>query len=194
VYREAGTIEFVARSLLSQTRRLLLKGLHLVGSRTVVVIGLLLACWTGLGAARNLWFALSGTLAEGVVVRQIEELSADWRNPVPAPPGARAEGMELTAAERLFRAVVSFKHGGRSFDVLANARATVQLYPTGSMVRVLFPRGHPERARLRPELPDAWFQAGLLLAATVVGAGSARLWWHLVRRRIGRQRIVRPTE
>ena len=168
--------------------------MHLVGSRTVVVVGLLLACWTGYGTARNLWLAFSGQLAEGVVVRQMEEFAADWRTTDPTPLGTRASGVDLVPADRLYRAVVRFTEGGRDFDVLANVRAKVHVYPLGSKVDVVFPPGQPGGARLRPELPDAWFQAGLLFAATVLGAGSARLWWHLIRRRVGRRRVVNPSE
>jgi hypothetical protein len=168
--------------------------MHLVGSRTVVIVGLLLACWTGYGAARNLWLAFSGRLAEGVVIRQVEEFSADWNAQLPGPLGTQAAGVDLAAADRLYRAVVRFKEGGRDFDVLANVRAKMHIYPLGSKVDVVFPPGQPGRARLRPELPDGWFQAGLLFAATVLGAGSGRLWWHLVRRRMMRRRVVKPSE
>ena len=44
----------------------------------------------------------------------------------------------------------------------ANARAVVHLYPLGTKVSVVYPPGKPERARLEPELPDFWVQAGLL--------------------------------
>jgi hypothetical protein len=191
VYREAGTIEPVTRSFFDEGRRLVLRGMHLLGTRTAIVLGLLLAIGTGVGAARNLWLSFAGTLAEGVVVRQMEELSADWREQVALPMGARAPGIQTAAARRLYRAVVSFKDGGKSFDVLADVRATVQLYPLGSKVDVVFPRGQPNRARLRPELPDFWTQAGLLLIATVLGAGTGYSWWKLARRRAARRRVVK---
>jgi len=168
--------------------------MHLVGSRTLVILGLLLALWTGYGAARNLWLTFSGKLAEGVVVQQLEEFSADWNNQLAGPLGTQAAGVDLAAAERLYRAVVRFKENGRDFDVLANVRAKVHIYPLGSKVDVVFPPGQPGRARLRSELPDSWLQAGLLFAATVLGAGSGRLWWHLVRRRMMRRRVVKPSE
>lgn len=169
--------------------------MHLLGTRTAVVLGLLFAIGTGISAARNLWFSLSGTIVEGVVVRQVEEFAVDWRDQASVPVAARAEGIQTAAAARLYRAVVSFKDGGRSFDVPAALRGTVQLYPLGSKVDVIFPPGRPNRARLRPELPDFWTQAGLLFMATVLGAGSGYSWWKLIRRRAAqraaRRRVVK---
>jgi hypothetical protein len=180
----------VARAFLREGRRLILRGLHLLASRTAVMIGLLLAIVTGGGAARNLWLWRTGATAEGVVVRQLEELSVDWRDELPGPLGARESGIRTAAAERVYRAVVDFQAGGKSYEVVANARATVHLYPLGSKVVVVFPPGQPERARLQPELPDVWVQAGLLFVATMVGAGSGHAWWKLVLRRAARRRVV----
>jgi len=157
------------------------------------VLGLLLAIATGAGAARNLWLWFSGTTAEGVVVRQMEELSVDWRDNLPGPLSTSRPGIRTAAAERVYRAVVDFQSGGKSFEVIAGARATVHLYPLGSKVEVVFPPGKPERARLRPELPDFWVQAGLLFVATVVGAGSGYTWWKLAIRRAARRRVVKET-
>ena len=193
MYREADTIVRVSRTLLSRATRLLLSAMHLVGSRTVVLAGLLLAVWTGYGAGRNLWFSLNGTVATGVVTRQIEEFSADWEDGQPAPVGAEVAGIDLAAAERRYRAVVQFSDGGRAFDVVSELRGPAQVYATGSNVQVVYPPGRPERARLRPELPDGWMQSGLLLAATMLGAGSARLWWRLAQRRARRRRVVTPS-
>jgi hypothetical protein len=190
VYREAGTIDLVTRSFFDEGRRLLLRGMHLLGTRTVIVLALLLAIGTGVGAARNLWL-FSGTIAEGVVVRQKEELSADWRERAALPMGARDPGIQTAAATRLYRAVVTFKDGDKSFDVLSGLRGTVHIYPMGSKVDVVFPPGQPNRARLRPELPDFWTQAGLLLIATVLGAGTAHSWWMLARRRWAQRRVVK---
>jgi hypothetical protein len=181
----------VTRSFFEEGRRLVLRGMHLLGTRTAIVLALLLAIGTGVGAARNLWLSFSGTIAEGVVVRQMEELSADWREQAALPMGARAPGIQTAAATRLYRAVVTFKDGNRSFEVLADVRATVHIYPLGSKVDVVFPRGQPNRARLRPELPDFWTQAGLLFIATVLGAGTAHSWWKLARRRAARRRVVK---
>jgi hypothetical protein len=181
----------VAGSFFSEGRRLLLSGIHLLITRTVIVLGLLLATGTGVGAARNLWFSFSGTVAEGVVVRQIEELSVDWRDQVPGPLGARARGVQTAAATRLYRAVVNFKDGAGSFDVLSDLSAPVHIYPIGSKVDVVFPRGRPNRARLRPELPDFWTQAGLLFIATLLGAGTGHSWWKLARSRWVRRRVVK---
>jgi hypothetical protein len=191
VYREAGTIELVTRSFFDEGRRLLLRGMHLLGTRTAIVLALLLAIGTGVGAARNLWLSFSGTIAEGVVVRQMQELSADWREQVALPSGARDPGIQTAAATRLYRAVVTFKDGDRSFDVLSGLRGTVHIYPMASKVDVVFPPGQPNRARLRPELPDFWTQAGLLLIATMLGAGTAHSWWTLARRRAAQRRVVK---
>lgn len=168
--------------------------MHLVGTRTIVLAGLLLAIWTGYGAVGNLWFSLNGTVATGVVTRQIEEFSADWTKGQLPSVGADAAGIDLAAAERRYRAVVQFAEGGRTFDVLSELRGPAPVYPTGSSVQVVYPPGLPERAGLRPELPDGWMQSGLLLAATMLGAGSARLWWRLARRRARRRRVVTPDE
>ena len=137
--------------------------MHLLGSRTLVALGLLLAVLTGAGAVRNLWLWRTGATVQGVVVRQMEELAADWTGELPGPLGARQSGIQTAAATRVYRAVVEFQAGGASYEVIAGARATVHLYPLGSKVDVVFPPGRPERARLRPELPDIWVQAGLLL-------------------------------
>jgi hypothetical protein len=184
----------VARAFLSEGRRLILRGLHLLGSRTVVMLGLLLAMVTGTSAARNLWLSINGTTAEGVVVRQIEELSVDWHNRLPGPLGTSQSGIQTAAAERVFRAVVDFQAGDESYQVIAGAASTVHLYPLGSKIEVVFPRGRPERARLRPELPDFWVQAGLLLVATLVGAGSGYTWWKLALSRVARRRVVKAAE
>jgi len=191
VYPEAGTIGLVARGFFSEGRRLFLRGLHLLASRTVVVLCLLLATTAAVSAARNLWVVFSGTVAEGIVVRQVEELGVDWQKQAPGAVGSPGVGIQTAAARRLYRAVVSFKDGGKSFEVLAGVRATVQMYPLGSKVDVVFPRGQPNRARLRPELPDFWTQAGLLFIATVLGAGTGYSWWKLARRRWARRRVVK---
>ena len=156
------------------------------------MLGLLLAMVTGTGAARNLWLYLPGTAsAEGVVARQLEELSVDWRDDLPGPLGTRQSGIQTAAAKRVYRAVVEFQAGETTHEVVANARATLHLYPLGSKVDVVFPPGRPERARLKPELPDFWAQAGILFAATLVGAGSGYTWWKLAVRRARRRRVVK---
>ena len=156
------------------------------------MLGLTLAIVTGTSAARNLWFSFSGATADGVVVRQLEELTVGSERELPAPLGRAGSGIQTVAAERVYRAVVGFQADGRSYEVVASARATVHLYPLGSKVEVVFPPGKPERARLAPELPDSWVQAGLLLLASVVGAGSGYTWWKLVKRRAARRRVVKP--
>ncbi len=128
VYREADTIVAVPRSVLSRATRLLLSAMHLVGSRTIVIAGLLLAVWTGYGAVRNLWFSLNGTEVTGVVTRQIEEFSADWKGGPPAPVGAEVAGIDLASASRQYRAVVQFGDGGRMFDVVSELRGPARVY------------------------------------------------------------------
>jgi hypothetical protein len=155
------------------------------------MLGLLVAVMSGTGAARNLWFSFSGATTSGVVVRQREELSVNWRDELPGPLGKARSGIQMAAAERVYRAVVDFEADGKSYEVVAAARAPVHLYPLGSKVEVVYPPGRPERARLRPELPDFWVQAGLLFIATMVGAGSGYLWWTLAVRRAGRRRVVK---
>jgi hypothetical protein len=191
VYRGAGTIEAVAREFLREGRRLALRAIHVLGSRTVVMLGLALAIVTGSAAAKDLWLSFGAT-AEGVVVRQLEELSVDWREELPGPLARNRTGIQTAPAKRVYRAVVDFMADGKAYEVVANARASVQLYPLGSKVDVVFPPGKPERARLRPELPDFWVQAGLLFIATLVGAGSGYTWWKLALRRVARRRVVKP--
>ena len=181
----------MAGAFLREGRRLILRGLHLLGSRTVVGLGLILAVMTGTGAARNLWMAFTGTRVEGVVVRQIEELAADWREGERGAAPFSQAGIQTAAAQRVYRAAVAFQDGGRAYEVTANARAVVHLYPLGTKVYVVYPPGKPERARLEPELPDLWVQAGLLFVATVVGAGSGYTWWKLALRRRARRRVVK---
>jgi hypothetical protein len=166
--------------------------MHLLGSRTVVMLGLALAIVTGTGAARNLWLSFTGITAEGVVVRQLEELAVDWRDALSGPLARSQTGIQTAPARRVYRAVVDFKAGEKSYEVIATARATVHLYPLGSKVDVVFPPGRPERARLKPELPDFWGQAGLLFVASLVGAGSGYTWWKLATMRAARRRVVNP--
>ena len=181
----------MAGAFLHEGRRLVLRGLHLLGSRTVIGAGLVLAVMTGTGAARNLWMAFTYDRIDGVVVRQVEELAANWSGADPgAVPSGRA-GIQTAAAQRVYRAVVAFQDGSRGYEVMASARAVNHLYPLGTKVEVVYPPGKPERARLGPELPDFWVQAGLLLVATLVGAGSGYTWWQLALRRRSRRRVVK---
>lgn len=191
MYRGPGTIGGVAGAFLREGRRLALRGLHLLGSRTVVVLGLLLAVMTGTGAARNLWTAFTCHRVDGVVVRQVEELAADWSGAGGAAVAPSQAALQTAAAQRVYRAVVAFQDGSRAYEVMANARAVIHLYPLGTKVEVAYPTGKPERARLGPELPDVWVQAGLLFVATVVGAGSGYTWWKLALRRRARRRVVK---
>ncbi|MCX6551281.1 MAG: hypothetical protein NTY02_09820 [Acidobacteria bacterium] len=141
----------VPRAFFREGRRLLVRAMHVLGSRTLFVV------------------------------------SADWTDPGAAVPGAP---IQTAAATRLYRAVVAFQDGGRGFEVLARMRSTVQIYPTGTKVDVVYPRGQPGRAQLRPELADFWSQASVLLMATILGAGTAYGWWTSTRRRAARRRRV----
>ena len=95
------------------------------------MLGLLLAIVTGTGAARNLWLSFTGTTAEGVVVRQMEELSVDWRDELPGPLGSSQTGIHTAPAQRVYRAVVDFQAGGTSYEVIANTRSTGTPLPAG---------------------------------------------------------------
>ena len=151
-----------------------------VGLRIVLLGCLLVSATTVMSAWRNLWFAFSGVTVEGLVVRQAEELAADWDDP---PAGKRTSGVQMAPARRLYRAIIEFRDGGRTYLTTAQARSPVHVYPLGSHVDVLYARGRPVGARLLPELPDFWTQAGYLLIGTMLGAGAVHWWWKLARRR-----------
>jgi hypothetical protein len=184
----------VARSFFREGQRLLVRAIHLLGSRTVFFVCLLLALTTAFGAVRELWFSRTGLVVEGVVVREVEELTADWTAPTPSSASAAASpGVQTAAATRVYRAVVRFRDKGRPFDwheVPAQLTSTARLYPVGTKVDVLYPAGAPGLAKLRPELPDIWSQAGLLLMATVLGSGTLYGWWKSARKRAARRRRV----
>ena len=151
-----------------------------VGLRIVLLGCLLVSATTAIGAWRNLWFAFSGITAEGLVVRQAEELVADWEDPAAGKP---ASGVQMAPARRLFRAIVEFKDGDQTYSIGAQARGPVHIYPLASHVDVIYPRGRPGSAKLKPELPDFWTQAGYLLIGTMLGAGAVYWWWKLIGRR-----------
>ena len=151
-----------------------------IGTRVVVVACVFVSATTVIGSWRNLWFELSGKVVEGVVVRQAEELVADWNDPTVA---GRPSGVRTTAATRLFSAIVEFKDGDRQYQIEARSRTSVQIYGIGSKVDVVFPPGRPHRAQLRPELPDFWTESGLMLVGTLLGVGAAYWWWKHIRRR-----------
>lgn len=179
------------RTFFAEGRRLFVRAMHLLGSRTVFFVCLLLAITTALSTARTLWFSFSGIVAQGLVVREVEELTADWSVPAAtATPASAGAAVQTAPAARVYRAVVRFQDGNAFHEVLAELRSTARLYPLGSKVDVVYPRGAPERARLRPELPDFWSQAGVLLMATVLGAGTAYGWWRSARKRAVRRRRV----
>lgn len=141
-------------------------------------------------AWRTLWFAASGAVVEGVVIRQQEVLEGQWTEGADRAPGG---GPALGSARRLLRAVVEFKDGERVHLLEARTASPVELYPVGSKVPVVYPPGHPERAQLRPELPDMWLQAGWLLVGTFL-VGWAIYWWWLTARRPRRVRVVKAPE
>jgi len=151
-----------------------------VGLRIVLVGCLLVSATTVMGAWRNLWFTFNGVTVEGLVVRQAEELAADWAD---SSVGKRTSGVQMAPARRLYRAIVEFKDGENTYLIAAQARGQVDVYPVGARVDVVYARGRPDGAKLRPELPDFWTQAGYLLMGTILGAGAVYWWWKLIRRR-----------
>ena len=161
--------------------------MHLLGSRTVFFVCLLLSITTAVSTARTLWFSMTGQVVEGLVVREVEELTADFAAPEPGTPHP---AVQTAAAARLYRAIGRFQDSGRSFEVPAQLRSTARRYPVGTKVDVVYPSGEPGRAKLRLELPDFWSQAGLLLMATVLGAGALFGWWRSARSRAARRRRV----
>ena len=187
---QAGTINSVARLFWREGRRLVARILGVLGTRFVIAVCLLLAVSTAINAWRNLWFTARGVAVEGVVVRQEEALLADWRS----PESTRADGLRMTSAQRVFQAVVEFKLGERTYEVLSKQRGQVHVYPLGSKQAVVVPVGRPADACIRAELPDFWTQTGLLLMGTVMGAGTVRWWWSMARRpRRFRRRPQRST-
>jgi hypothetical protein len=159
-------------------RRLVLRLLGVLGTRVLIAVCLLLAVSTAVNSLRILWFDARGVVIDGIVVRQEEELLADWRG----ADDARARGLRMTSAQRVFRAVVEFKLGERTYEVLSQQRGPQQVYPLGSKAAIVVPIGRPADARIRAELPDFWTQAGLLLMSTVIGAATVRWWWSMARR------------
>jgi hypothetical protein len=177
---DAVTIETVADQMRGFARRMGMGCLVAVGLRILLLGCLLVSVATVMIAWRHLWFAFNGVTVEGLVVRQAEELAADWDDP---SAGKRISGVQMAPARRLYRAIVEFGSGERSYSIEAQARGPADLYPVGSRVDVVYARGRPDGARLKPELPDFWTQAGYLLMGTVLGAGAVYWWWKLLRRR-----------
>ena len=180
MYPDAVTIEAVTDSTHSGSRKVGLGCLAAVGLRLVLVACLLASVTTVLGAWRNLSFALRSVTVEGRVVRQVEELTADWNAPSAAKP---AGPVQLAPARRLLRAIVEFPVGGKAYSVAAQARGPVEIYPLGSRIDVAYVPGRPADAKLKPELPDSWAQSLYLLMGTVLGSGAVYWWWKLIRRR-----------
>ncbi|MEI6667780.1 MAG: hypothetical protein WCP29_06465 [Acidobacteriota bacterium] len=143
---------------------------------------LLVSATTVIGAWRHLWFRLSGVTVEALVVRQAEELVADWNEPGAARPPAGA-AVQMAPARRLYRTIVEFKEDGQSYLIQAQTLSASHLYPLRSHVDVVYAPGRPASARLRPELPDFWLQAGYLLLGTILGAAAVYWWWKLLVRR-----------
>ena len=147
----------VARAFFREGRRLFVRAMHLLGSRTVFFLGLLLAITTG-GRRR----------AEAVVVAHRHDRrgrggarggGTDGRLAAPTAraAGARQPGIQTAAAERVYRGRGATS---RPAAVVRGARrncaGTARLYPLGTKVDVVFPPGKPGGRRLRPELPDFW--------------------------------------
>lgn len=185
----------MSRLFLREGRWLLTRLIGVSGTRLVIAVCILLAASTAIGAARNIWFAVHGIAVDGVVVRQMEGLVADWRQ---AGTTGRS-GPQMVSARRVYQAVVAYAHGGLTYEVTSIRRGPVHTYPLGSKQAVVFPPGRPGEGRIRAELPDFWTQAGLLLMGTIVGAATARWWWSMARRRPrfrrrpGSRRGLRPT-
>jgi len=163
--------------------------LKAIGLRLVLLYFLYVSVTIVTGAWGQLRFAMTGMVAEGLVVRQAEELVA-------ATPPARAgsaaatspgtagrPGVQLVEAQKLYRAIVEFRDGDRTYAVTSAERAPVHLYALASHVEVIYPPGRPQTARLRPELPSVYLQAGMLFLGTLFGAASLYWWWKLFRRR-----------
>ncbi len=144
-------------------------------ARVILVAGLVLSAVVIVTAGRSLRLTFGAKLAEGVVVRQREELKMTSVAAMQRTPGAP----EIITATRLYRAVVAFRDGGRAYEVTSRDASPVQVYPIGTKPDVAFPPGHPERARLRAELPSFWLQSGLLLVGVLIGAGAVWSWWRL---------------
>lgn len=180
----------VATVFLREGRRLVLRLFGVLGTRAVIAVCLFVAVSVSVGAWRHLWTAARASAADGTVIRQIETLSVDWDSARPGPTA----GVQMAPASRTFRAVVGFTAGGKTYEVTSARQSAVQLYPTGSSVRVAYPNDHPERAWIQAEAPDAWAQAGLLLMGTIVAAGAVQWWWWLAKRRPRFRRRARATE
>lgn len=173
----------------SRVRRMGLGWLTAIGLRAALLWFLYISVTTVTGAWGPLRFAMSGVEVEGLVVRQAEELVADasprqagGAGNQAAPAGARG-AVQLVQAQKLYRAIVEFRHGDRTYQVASAERGPVHLYALGSHVRLIYPAGRPEAARLKPELPSFYVQAGFLLLGTLLGAASLYWWWKLFRRR-----------
>lgn len=175
---------------LREGRRLVLRLFGVLGTRAAIAVCLFVAVSVSAGAWRNLWTTGRAIAVDGTVIRQIEALSVDWESARPGPTA----GVQTAQATRTFRAIVGFTVGGKTYEVTSAQRSAVQLYPTGSAVRVAYPGGQPERAWIHAEAPDACAQAGLLLMGTVVAAGAVQWWWWLAKRRPRFRRRARVTE
>jgi hypothetical protein len=178
----------VPRAFLREGWHLLGHAIHLLWSRALIFLALLLAMSVGFPAARHVWFAVSGAVAEGRIVLEVEELGADWKQP---SAGSAAAGIVTAPAQRFYRPVAEFTVDRRLYSVRSARRSTAHLYEMGSKVDVIYPPGAPNRAVLRPDLADFWTQAGILLMATVLAAGTVYAWWHGWRGRLARRRRER---
>jgi len=161
-----------------------------IGLRIVFLWFLYVAVILVADSWRQLQYTVGGVVADGVVVRQIEEVVTVEAVPAQAPkdgPGKPAQpakpGFEVVSAHRYFRAMVEFIDRDRSYRIGSEARGETPVYPTGSHVDVAYPRNRPADAKLRAELPNVWAQAGFLLMGTVLGAAALYWWWKLLRRR-----------
>ncbi len=147
-----------------------------LSARIVLGFGLLLSGYALVIAAPAVRLTYGATIASGVVTRQIES----YRTGAPAPGVTQVErGPRVVSVIRIYRAVVSFQFGGKSYDVQSRIASDTPAYSTLSTVDVAFPRNRPDLARIRAEVPGFWEGAGLLLVGITIGAGAVRWWWRL---------------
>jgi hypothetical protein len=178
-------------SLVRRLGRVGLGWVKAIGLRVVLLYLLYVSVTIVAAAWGQLRFTITGIVTEGLVVRQAEELVAD------AGPAGPADGkdngiagrfaVQLVKARKLYRAIVEFRDGERTYATASAELAPVHLYALASHVDVIYPRGRPQDARLKPELSSVYAQAWLLLLGTLVGSGAAYWWWKLFgpRRRTG---------
>ena len=145
----------------------------------------------GAGAVRNLWLWRTGATVQGVVVRQMEELAADWTGELPGPLGARQSGIQTAAAKRVYRAVVEFQAGERE------VRGDCRRPGDGAPLSARFEGGRRVPAGQAGAGPAQTRAAGFLgagrnaLLSSLVGAGAGTRGGNCAVRRSRRRRVVK---